>query len=247
MISRENRDEIAILRIAHGKANALDLQLLEAIARELGDARDARAVVLTGTGSMFSAGVDLFRLLEGGADAIGTFLDALDAAILRLFELGVPVVAAVNGHAIAGGGILVEACDYRIMSGGRIGVPELLVGVPFPVAALEVVRFATPPQHIQKIAYTGRTFATDEALAHGLIDEIAAPEALEERALEVARQFGAIPRESFALAKRTLREPTLRRIAEGRSSIDREVRRLWADPATHDGIRAYLAKTVGKK
>lgn len=247
MITRENRDDIAILRINHGKANALDLSLLEALGQELGDARDARAVVLTGTGSMFSAGVDLFRLLEGGAPAIGAFLDALDSAILRLFELSVPVVAAVNGHAIAGGGILVEACDYRIMSGGKIGVPELLVGVPFPVAALEVVRFATPPQHVQKIAYTGRTYGTEDALAHGLIDEIASPDVLETRALEVAAQFGAIPRESFALAKRTLREPTLRRIAEARASIDRDVRRIWADPATHDSIRAYLAKTVGRK
>lgn len=247
MINRETHDDITILRIAHGKANALDLQLLEALAHELGDARDARAVVLTGTGSMFSAGVDLFRLLEGGSAAIGAFLDALDAAILRLFELAVPVVAAVNGHAIAGGGVLVAACDYRIMSGGKIGVPELLVGVPFPVAALEVVRFATPPQHVQKIAYTGKTFAADDALAHGLIDEIAAPEALEARALEMARQFGAIPRDSFSLAKRTLREPALRRIAEARASIDRDVRRIWADPVTHDAIRAYLAKTVGKK
>ncbi len=247
MITREYHDDIAILRLAHGKANALDLQLLEAINHELGALHDARAVVLTGNGTMFSAGVDLFRLLEGGAEAIGAFLDALDAAILRLFELSVPVVAAVNGHAIAGGGVLVGACDYRIMSGGRIGVPELLVGVPFPIAALEVVRFATPPQHVQKVAYTGKTFAADDALAHGLIDEVVLPEALEGRALEVARQFGAIPRASFALAKRTLREPSLRRIAEGRSSIDRDVRRIWADPVTHDSIRAYLAKTVGKK
>jgi enoyl-CoA hydratase len=247
MITRENQGDIAVVRLAHGKANALDIELLEAIAHELGAARDARAIVLTGTGAMFSAGVDLFRLLEGGAAAIGSFLDALDAAILGLFELPAPVVAAVNGHAIAGGGILVGASDYRIMSGGRIGVPELLVGVPFPIAALEIARFATPPQHVQKVVYTAKTFAPDDALAHGLVDEVVAPELLESRALEVARQFGAIPRDAFTLAKRTLREPTLRRIAEGRASIDREVRRLWAEPSTHAAIRAYLDRTVGKK
>ncbi|MFA6955441.1 MAG: enoyl-CoA hydratase/isomerase family protein [Thermoanaerobaculia bacterium] len=247
MIQRDNQGDVAILRLAHGKANALDVELLGAIEQELGLAHDARAVVLTGTASMFCAGVDLFRLLKEGSAAIDPFLDALEGAILKLFEFPAPVVAAVNGHAIAGGGILVEACDYRIMSGGKIGIPELLVGVPFPVAALEVVRFATPAQHIQKIAYTGRTFGTDDALAHGMIDEIATPETLEARALEVARQFGAVPRESFALAKRTLREPTLRRIAEARASIDRDVRRLWANPATHALIRTYLDKTVGKK
>lgn len=247
MIQREQNGDVAILRIAHGKANALDIELLEEIGRELGAAGEARAVVLTGTGSMFSAGVDLFRLLDDGPARIGIFLDALDATILQLFEHSAPVVGAVNGHAIAGGGILVGACDYRIMSGGKIGIPELLVGVPFPVAALEVARFATPAQHIQKIAYTGRTLGPDDALAHGLVDEVAAPEALEARALEVARQFAAIPRESFALAKRTLREPTLRRIAEARASIDRDVRRIWAEPGTHATIRAYLDRTVGKK
>jgi len=106
---------------------------------------------------------------------------------------------------------------------------------------------ATPRRPIRRIAYTARTFAPDDALAHGLIDEISTPENLEARALEVARQFGAIPRESFTLAKRTLREPTLRRIAEARASIDRDVRRVWANPATHDTIRAYLDRTVGKK
>lgn len=247
MIIRENHGDIAILRISHRKANALDFELLEALAHELGAAQDARAVVLTGTGSMFSAGVDLFRLLEGGSAAIGAFLDALDTAILSLFELNSPVVAAVNGHAIAGGCILVAACDHRIMSGGRIGVPELIVGVPFPVAALEIIRFSTPPQHLQKVVYTGKTFTPDEALAYGLIDEIATPETLEERAIEIARQFGTIPRASFALAKRTLREPALRRIAEARSSIDAEVRRVWADPSSQVAIRAYLDKTVGKK
>lgn len=247
MIQRELSGDIAILRIAHGKANALDLQLLEAIARETGNLADARAVVLTGTGSIFSAGVDLFRLLEGGAGGIGRFLDALEAAVLGLFELSMPVVAAVNGHAIAGGAILVQACDYRIMSGGKIGVPELLVGVPFPVAALEVARFATPPQHVQKLAYTGRTLGPEDALAHGLVDELAAPEALDARALEMARQLGAISRDAFGLAKRTLREPTLRRIAEARASIDRDVRRIWAEPATHIAIRSYLEKTVAKK
>jgi enoyl-CoA hydratase len=247
MITRENQGDIAILRLAHGKANALDTELLGAIERELDLAHDARAVVLTGTGSMFSAGVDLFQLLEGGPAGIDPFLDALEAAVLKLFEFSSPVVAAVNGHAIAGGCILVEACDYRIMSGGKIGVAELLVGVPFPVAALEVIRYATPPQHIQKIAYTGRALAPEDALAHGLVDETATPETLEARAIEVARQFGAIPRQSFTLAKRTLREPTLRRIAEARASIDRDVRRVWANPSTHQIIRAYLDKTVGKK
>src|SRR5262249_32976361 len=77
MIEREERDGVVILRLAHKKASALDLELLQALERALADASDAEAVVLTGTGAIFSAGVDLFRVLDGGADYVARFLPAL--------------------------------------------------------------------------------------------------------------------------------------------------------------------------
>ena len=90
------------------------------------------------------------------------------------------MVAAVNGHAIAGGCVIARAADARLMAegAGRIGVPELLVGVPFPAAALEVVRFAVPREKVQSLIYTGRTLSAEEALGAGLVDEVVAPGAL---------------------------------------------------------------------
>src|SRR5439155_20790444 len=129
---RTESDGIVTLRLAQGKAAALDVQLLEALQRELSAAEDAGAVDLTGSGSSFSAGVDLFRLVDGGADYVRRFFPQLRDALRQLFAMPVPVVAAANGHAIAGGAIFVFACDVRLMSGGRIGVPELLFGVPLP-------------------------------------------------------------------------------------------------------------------
>jgi hypothetical protein len=128
-------------------------RVLDALGRELDAAAgsDARAVVLTGAGSIFCAGVDLFRVVDEGADYVRRFLPSLADVIRKLFMLPKPVVAAANGHAIAGGCILVAACDYRLMArgGGRIGVPELLVGVPFPAIALEILRFALAPERMQ--------------------------------------------------------------------------------------------------
>ena len=134
MIERSQRDGILTLRLAHGKASALDLELIEATALALAEARDARAVILTGTGSIFSAGVDLYRLVDGGAEYTEQFVPALSRMLLDLFSFPKPLVVAVNGHAIAGGCIMTLAGDYRLMAGGngRIGIPELLVGVPFP-------------------------------------------------------------------------------------------------------------------
>ena len=143
MIERETRGEVAVLRLAHGKVNAIDVELLEELEEELTAAErsPARALVLTGRGTSFSAGVDLFRVVEEGRFYLELFLPVLSRALGRLFTFPRPVVAAANGHAIAGGAILAFACDHRIVADGpaRIGVPELQVGVPFPCLPLEIV------------------------------------------------------------------------------------------------------------
>ena len=149
--------------------------MLEALTRELdGAAEDVRALVLTGTGSIFSAGVDLFRVTRGGADSVRHFLPLLSRFLRTHVAFPRPVVAAVNGHAIAGGCVIALAADARLMAegDGRIGLPELLVGVPFPTAALEVVRFAVPREKLQSLIYTGRTLSAREALGAGLVDEV---------------------------------------------------------------------------
>jgi len=251
MIERTDHDGIVTLRLAHGKASALDLELVEGLARGIAeiDAGDARAIILTGTGSIFSAGVDLHRLVEGGRDYVERFLPALSRLCLDLFALQRPVVAAVNGHAIAGGGILAALCDVKLMArgNGRIGVPELLVGVPFPPAVLEFLRFAWPPQTLQSLVYSGRTVLPDEAHRLGVIDEVVEPDALLPRADEHARQLAALPPRAFALAKRQLRDVAVRRSKRYAHEFDPDVREQWSDPATIEQIRAYLARNVGRK
>src|SRR5262245_6926892 len=117
MISRSQQEGVLTLRLAHGKASALDVELLDALLQELdGLGEDVRALILTGTGSIFSAGVDLFRLTRDGAGYVRHFLALLCRFFEKLFSFPRPVVAAVNGHAIAGGCVIVLACDARIMA-----------------------------------------------------------------------------------------------------------------------------------
>jgi len=145
MIEYADHDGIAVLTLDHGPVNALDLELLTAIPGALAAVADARAVVLTGSGPSFSAGVDLKRIVEGGPRYVERFLPALSAALLAVFDHAKPVVAAVNGHALAGGCVLAAACEMRLMSGGTIGLAELAAGVPFPTVPLEVMRHAVGP------------------------------------------------------------------------------------------------------
>jgi len=247
MIDREQNKDILTLRLAHGKASAMDLELCEALIRELKDAEtsDARAVILTGTGSIFCAGVDLFRLTNDGPAYVERFFPALRDSLLALFTFPKPIIAAVNGHAIAGGLLLTAACDYRLMSAGRIGVPELLVGVPFPAVAIEILRFACG-RDAPWLAYSGRTVTPDEARPLGIIDEVVAPDFLHTRAEVIARELAAIDPRNFAITKHQLRSDTLERI-DKLSAKDAEAKKMWSAPEVHEHIREYLGRAVHKK
>ena len=175
MIELTHRGDVAVVKLVHGKANALDIELCEAIAAQFEALRQSptRAVVLTGQGRMFSAGVDLLRLGEGGASYVRRFLPALHRLYDAVFFFDKPVVAAVNGHAIAGGCVLACCADRRIAARDafRIGVTELLVGVPFPALAFEVMRFATPPAFFAETILSGPTYPPDVAQARRMVDE----------------------------------------------------------------------------
>jgi enoyl-CoA hydratase len=251
MLYREDRNGLAIVRVENGKVNALDLELLVEFRECLANLRQdqIRGLVLTGAGSSFSAGVDLFRVLHGGTDYIARFLPALLAAFRDLFQFPHPVVAAVNGHAIAGGCVLVGACDYRIMAEGtgRIGVTELLVGVPFPALQLEIIRACVASQHFQSIVYSGRTYAPAEALAVGLIDQTVAPDSLLAQAVEAAERLAQISPRPFGLAKSQIGREALDRADRYAAENDAAVAAIWAAPETHQFIDSYLRRTIRQK
>lgn len=244
MIEVQRNDEVAVVRLDHGPVNALDIELLRAITAtfiELSDDGDVDAVVLTGAGRALSAGVDLHRVVDGGAEYLEAFLPALTESFETVFRFPRPVVAAVNGHAIAGGCIFTCACDRRLMADGdgRIGVTELLVGVAFPAAALEILRFATG-HGTARLVLTGETFRPEEALTRGLIDEVVPPDELLERATAEARALARIPRRTFMLSKRQLRRDAIDAIGRNAPYDDAHATEIWGSPEVLDRIRAYM-------
>jgi len=250
MIDSKTHDGIAVLTLMHGKANALDIEFCEALAARFQELRGsaAKAVVITGQGRMFSAGVDLKRLSEGGADYIRKFLPVLHRLYDTVFFHPRPVVAAINGHAIAGGAVLAACADRRIMAreSGRIGVTELLVGVPFPALAFEIVRFAVPPRYLSEFTLSGATYTSDEAVKRGWVDEIAEPSELLADAMAVAQELALLSPPAFAQTKRQIRQAVSERMAASGAATDRAVTDIWTAPATLGFIRDYVARTLKK-
>ena len=159
-----------------------------------------------------------------------------------VFSFPRPLVAAINGHAIAGGCLLAAAADYRVMSGGTIGIPELRVGVPFPAIAVEILRFATGVE-AHRHALLGDVVPAERARDLRLTDEVAAPEMLISRALEQAKVMAAMAPEAFRLTKINLRLPYLRDAAAA-AELDAESLRVWSQPETHRVISAYLDRVL---
>ena len=243
-------DGIAVLTMRHGKANALDIEFCEALAARFTDLRgaSAKAIVLTGQGRIFSAGVDLKRISAEGAPYIRRFLPALHRLYDAIFFHPKPVVAALNGHAIAGGAVLAACADRCVMAndGGRIGVTELLVGVPFPALAFEIVRHATPPYFFSETILSGATFPAEVAVHRGWANEAVEPARLMERAMAAAQELAALSPPAFAQTKQQIRQPVAERYAAGGEATDQAVTDIWCADASLARIRDYVARTLKK-
>jgi len=246
VIEVAEQDGVAVLRLAHGKVNAMSMEFCEALTARFAEISSARAVVMTATGRTFSAGVDLVRLLEGGAPYVRKFLPVLSEMFATVFSHPAPVVAAINGHAIAGGCVLACAADKRLMArdGGRIGVTELLVGVPFPPAAMEIMRCAAAPQFFADAIFSGTTYTPAEAVARGFVHDVVEPQALLERAVAAAKALAALPPKAFALTKRQIRAPALERMQS--PELDATIAQIWTAPETLGRVRDYVARTLHK-
>jgi enoyl-CoA hydratase len=241
VLNIEDQGGVAVVRIHHGKVNALDAELLERLITTVGELTDVDGVVLTGTGRAFSAGVDLKRVVDGGADYVERFLAALSGALLAVFDHPRPVVAAVNGHAIAGGCVLAAACDVRLMSAGSIGLTELAVGVPFPVAALEIMRHVLGPA-AQSFVLGAGTIDAAQAEAAGLVDEVVDPDLLVDQAVRRAAGLARMPWETFSLAKRQLHRETRARIGRYRPVDDPVVAELWDSAPVREAMARFVSQ-----
>ena len=161
---------VQLLTFSSGRVNAQDVELLKELTGALGELRSsgAGALVVTGAGRAFSAGVDLNRVVDGGAGYTDRLVPALSEAFEAMFSYPGPTVAAINGAAIAGGCVLACACDRRLIGPeAQIGASEVRVGVAFPVAALEVMRYACGDR-AEDVLLGGRLYRGDEAIANGL-------------------------------------------------------------------------------
>ncbi|HSD88043.1 MAG TPA: enoyl-CoA hydratase/isomerase family protein, partial [Kofleriaceae bacterium] len=208
LIEVDRNGNVAVLRMRAGKANAMSERLLEAIDAVIEEVDDADAIVITGEGKAFSAGLALPELIDLDRDGMLHVIAMLEKAMKRVLSFPRATVAAINGHAIAGGCVLALMCDVRVMAAGNIGLTEAQLGIGLPSIVVEPLRMRVPASSLGPIALEGRLFAPKEALRVGLVDEVVDPSKLESRALELATRRAAAPL-AYAQIKAALLAPVL--------------------------------------
>lgn len=242
MIEIQARGPVQVLTLFSGRVNAMDVELLEELTLAVRDLQrsGAGALVVTGAGRVFSAGVDLNRVVEGGAGYTDRLVPALSEAFEAIFCYPGPTVAAINGAAIAGGCVLACACDRRLIGpDAQIGASEVRVGVPLPVAALEVMRYACGDR-AEEVLLGGRTHRGPQAVATGLAHRVVTDD-LVEAAVAEASDLGAIPADTYRHTKTRLRAPTMARIRAD-ADTDGEVRQMWGADETQQRLAAYVER-----
>ena len=248
LVAVEVRDEVAIITLNRPRANAFDADLIAELKRGLSASEKSRAVVIaSGVPGMFSAGWDLPHLIDFGRAEMEEFVHAYCDLVRQLFVFGPPVVAALPGHAIAGGLILAMAADERIAAEGRgkFGLSEVILGVSVPACLMEPFRHAVGSRLMERLAAAGENKSVDEAIAIGLIDAAVPADLLLERAFARARFLGGLSGPAYAAIKRRSRGAALARFDGARSHdpfLD-----FWFSEDARFRIRDMVARLQGRE
>ncbi|MBS0518136.1 MAG: enoyl-CoA hydratase/isomerase family protein [Proteobacteria bacterium] len=243
----EQQDDVAVVTLARPPMNAMNAELLEemsALFERLAAEPAVRAAVVAADGPAFSAGLDLKTVPQLDRAGQRRLITALNDAFGTLYAWPKPLVAAVNGHAIAGGLVLALCADRRIAADVPLqaGLAEVRVAVTYPVAALEVARAELTPAAARRLILLGETLDVRQALSLGVFDACVPPSELLREAVLQARRDAGLPPLAFAAIKRDLRAPQLARIASARAGEGEPRLQEWLGEETRRAASAVLRR-----
>ncbi len=248
-IATADHGVIREIRLARAPVNALNPELCAALRDAIADAvaQGMHGLVLSGGPKVFSAGLDVPHLLAlQTRDELMTAWEIFFAAARALAECPIPVVAAIAGHAPAGGCVLALCCDYRVMASGpfRIGLNETQVGLAAPLGILRLMARVVGPYRAERMLVAGEMVDAERALALGLVDELADIDHVAARARAWLEELLQLPRKPMLTTRGFARADLIAALHPDMIQLDRFVD-AWSEPDTQAGLRALVAK-LGK-
>ena len=231
----------ATVRMQRGKVNALNdamIEHLEAAFQSLEGESETRCIVLTGTGSFFSFGFDVPELLHYSMLDFAAFLHKFTAFYRYLFTFPKPVVAALNGHTMAGGCMLATACDQRIMVSGkpRISLNEVAIGATVLAGSVEMLKHCVGSRTAETIMGSGALYNAQEALALGLVDRAVGADEFPTAVAEAAEDFSRRDPAAYGSIKGLLRKPVAEKMEKREAASIREFVDIWYSKSTRQKL-----------
>ncbi len=220
--------------------NALGTALIEHLSAQM-DAAGGAPLLFTGSGDAFSAGLNLKEVLELDAEGMNAFLDRLENFIRKIWLYPGPTVAAVNGHAIAGGCIVAMAADVSIATTNpraRIGLNEVAIGLRFPPGILRFVKARLSPEHLSEAVLGAGLHTPQEAQRLGLVTATSEDPLADARA--VLAKLAKHPAPAYSASKADLRSGSMQTTPEDRQAFIDDVVPFWTSPELKALIRSIL-------
>ena len=248
LIHMDVQDHVAIVKLDHGVTNAINLPLVNELAEALQQVKrdpNVHGLVLgSANDKFFSIGLSLPELYGLPKDEFAGFWQAFTHLGLELFTLPKPTVAALTGHALAGGCIVALCCDYRVMAAGRklMGLNEIKLGVPVPYLADCILRHLVGARAAREVTDTGEFYPPEELLRLGLVDQVLPPEQVLSWAIEKARTLGAYPPAAFAGIKHNRVQPVAAQVLAQEEKEERLFLDLWYGDEARARLKAALEK-----
>jgi enoyl-CoA hydratase/carnithine racemase len=241
-------DGIAEIKLKRGKVNALNEQLVDELAASfqgMNDNPEIRAVILTADGPFFSFGFDIPEFLSYSKESFARFLKRFTALYMYLFTFPKPVVAALNGHAIAGGCMLALACDYRIMVSGnaKISLNEITFGSSVFAGSVAMLQSLVGSKNAQAVLYEGAMYSAHDAAQVGLVHQVSSAEMLAGDTREVANRLGTKVPAAFRSVKNLLRVPVADEMKTREEKSIQEFVDIWYSDKTRSNLQAIKIRS----
>ncbi len=241
------KEGVATLRLCRGKVNALTGAVVDQIKAALSDIEEdpgIRAVIITGKGSFFSFGFDVPEFLSYSKDEFSDFLKGFTALLKYMFLFPKPIVAALNGHTMAGGCMFSLACDQRIMATGRakISLNEISFGSSVLAGSVEMLRACAGNANAMEILYSGAMYSAEQAQTFGLVDHVAQDQDLVSLSEKIAAELGKKPSAAFTSIKSLLRKPIAESFEKMEADAIREFVEIWYSEATWENLKKIMIK-----
>jgi enoyl-CoA hydratase/carnithine racemase len=249
MIEQHKHGPIHEIRLARPPVNALNPELLQALraAVESAPGDGARGIVLSGGPGVFSGGMDVPHLMGLDATALRKAWDDFFDACIALATSPVPVVAAIGGHAPAGGCVLALCCDYRVMARSpdpakpfRIGLNEVQVGLAVPEGIQILLRRLVGMRRAERLLVSGAMVPARRAFAIGMVDELAQMPNVVPNAISWLSELLALPSAPM-LATRALARADIADALTNHVHLDRFLE-AWNEPDTQNALQALVAR-----